>query len=315
MKTGFRVVALALVLGMAACGGAATNGEPVRTPSSKGYAQQPGFGSYDATGVPAPVAPPSAPAGGYPGGGPSAASVEATPAPAAPPSARDEVTERSPSERPGLGTEWGETRHSEVHDVNFDRASSEPFGVATVRYDDRRGVSALVARHLGERGFSDRVPAGRGALFVSIQDGDGSPLTGHRIGDRTYVIGRAGDRYAIVVSNTSDHRVEAVATVDGLDVMNGQPGSTTNRGYLLEPHATLVIDGFRQSQSSVAAFRFGTVGESYAAQTGSARDVGVIGVAFFAERGDDALEEEARLRDTATPFPGDGRFARPPWAR
>jgi hypothetical protein len=199
-----------------------------------------------------------------------------------------------------------------VHDVTFDRASEDPFGVATVRYDDRRGVSALVARHLGERGFSDRVPAGRGALFVSVRDGGGSALTGQRIGDRTYVIGRAGERYTIMVSNTSDHRVEAVATVDGLDVINGQPGSLTNRGYLIEPHGTLEIDGFRQSQSSVAAFRFGRVADSYAAQTGSARDVGVIGVAFFSERGDDALEEEARLRDTATPFPGDGRFARPP---
>lgn len=317
MKTGFRVVALSLVLGMAACGGTATNGQPVRAPSNApGYAAQPGYGGYDATGVPTPVAPPAAAAPEGYSSAPSSAAAETSPAPAAtPPSARDEVTERAPSERPGLGTEWGETRHSEVHDVNFDRASSEPFGVATIRYDDRRGVSALVARHLGERGFSDRVPAGRGALFVSVQDGDGSALTGHRIGDRTYVIGRAGDRYSIVVSNTSDHRIEAVATVDGLDVINGLPGSTTNRGYLLEPHATLVIDGFRQSQSSVAAFRFGKVGDSYAAQTGSARDVGVIGVAFFAERGDDALEEEARLRDTATPFPGDGRFARPPWAR
>jgi hypothetical protein len=125
-------------------------------------------------------------------------------------------------------------------------------------------------------------------------------------------VGRAGERYSIVLSNRTDRRFEAVATVDGLDVINGQPGTLSNRGYLLEPHATLAIDGFRQSDDTVAAFRFGKVVDSYAAQTGSARDVGVIGVAFFAERGDTAREDEARLRETATPFPGDGRYARPP---
>jgi hypothetical protein len=44
------------------------------------------------------------------------------------------------------------------------------------------------------------------------------------------------------------------------------------------------IDGWRLSRAEVAAFRFSSVADSYAARTGSAREVGVIGVAVFPER-------------------------------
>jgi hypothetical protein len=77
------------------------------------------------------------------------------------------------------------------------------------------------------------------------------------------------------------------------------------------PRATFEIDGFRQSDDQVAAFRFAKVRDSYAARRGDARNVGVIGIAFFAERGDDWDEGELRTRETASPFP-DERFAPPP---
>src|SRR5207244_1392157 len=41
---------------------------------------------------------------------------------------------------------------------------------------------------------------------------------------------------------------------------------------------------WRISNGEAAAFRFSTVDESYAARTGSGREVGVIGVAVFPER-------------------------------
>src|SRR5438445_13771092 len=87
------------------------------------------------------------------------------------------------------------------------------------------------------------------------------------------------------------HRFEAVGTVDGLDVINGKSGTLDNRGYVLLPFATLEIEGFRTSTNAVAAFRFAAVADSYAAQTGSARNVGVIGIAFFTERGDTFIPE------------------------
>jgi hypothetical protein len=52
------------------------------------------------------------------------------------------------------------------------------------------------------------------------------------------------------------------------------------------------------------------VSESYAARTSGDRNVGVIGFAFFAERGSRWTNDEIRRRETANPFPGG--FAEPP---
>ena len=75
-----------------------------------------------------------------------------------------------------------------------------------------------------------------------------------------------------------------------------------------------VLDGFRQSTDTVAAFRFGSVRDSYAGKkTGDTRNVGVIGVALFSERGAPPpvwTREEIERRHEADPFPS--RFATPP---
>jgi hypothetical protein len=220
--------------------------------------------------------------------------------------------EPAPKERPGLGTEWGESRESHIRVVSFLRGDPDrPFAVAQLFYNDRQGIEALAAWHGGTPRFHD-VQAANGAITVSIRDAWGEALDAMHVGDRTYVAGTEGERYAIVISNHTPRRFEAVATVDGLDVMNGKDGNFGNRGYVLMPYASLEIDGFRQSENAVAAFRFAKVRDSYAAQTGSARNVGVIGVAFFAERGDDWSAAELRTRDTASPIPNEGRFAQPP---
>lgn len=64
--------------------------------------------------------------------------------------------------------------------------------------------------------------------------------------------------------------------------------------------------------NAVAAFRFGPVRESYAAQKyHNTRNVGVIGIALFNEVGSDPwTNEEVRRRLQANPFPGG--FAPPP---
>lgn len=308
------------------CGGGGGLGKNAAAPTGGTSA---GYGS---SAPPADVAE-SAPGGGGGEAEEDSASASSAPPPAAAPRQASEAPsggasasiERSYTppattptrrERPGLGTEWGETRSSHVHDVSFVRSDEDrPFAVAQLFYNDRRGVDALVSYHQSRSVVRDFTTAG-GAITVSIIGSDGEPLEGDRIGDRSYVVGEQGQRYSIALTNHTGHRFEAVATVDGLDVINGRDGTLSNRGYVLMPFATLEIDGFRQSQDAVAAFRFARVADSYAAQTGKARNVGVIGVAFFAERGDAFLpytENELRTRDTASPFPGaDPRFARPP---
>jgi hypothetical protein len=227
-------------------------------------------------------------------------------------SSRSRPSEPAPEQRPGLGTEFGERRTSRVHDVSFVREAGRPFAVAALNYNDRKGVDAL-ASLAARRDSSRSVQAGGGAVTISVRDSGGEPLEAVHVGDRTFVIGQAGQRYTIVLQNHTSHRFEAVGTVDGLDVINGKPGTFDNRGYVLMPFATLEIEGFRTSTSAVAAFRFASVADSYAAQTGSARNVGVIGIAFFGEKGDSFVpESETRLRDSASPFPADPRFAKPP---
>ena len=213
-------------------------------------------------------------------------------------------------DRPGLGTEWGERRVSRVRNVDFTRADDEPFATATLRYNDERGATSMA---VGYSGHARRVPASvfAGGLTVSVVNDNGNPFPALRTAAATIVMGREGERYSIVLRNGSSHRVEAVATVDGLDVINGRPGSFSNRGYLVNPHASVEIDGFRRSERDVAAFRFGRVADSYAASKGDTRDVGVIGVAMFAEEGDALESEDLRLRESASPFPTE-RYASPP---
>jgi len=120
------------------------------------------------------------------------------------------------------------------------------------------------------------------SLELVAESGARLPTYQHR--GRSYVLGRLGERYLLRVRNQSGQRIEVVASVDGRDVLDGQPASTARRGYLVEPWGEVAIDGFRLSQESVAAFRFSSVSRSYAARMGDARDVGVVGVAVFRER-------------------------------
>lgn len=66
-------------------------------------------------------------------------------------------------------------------------------------------------------------------------------------------------------------------------MLNGQPGSLKNRGYVLEPGESLVIEGFRKNEREVAAFRFASPDDAYASNSaaGDSRNLGVIGVALF----------------------------------
>jgi hypothetical protein len=114
---------------------------------------------------------------------------------------------------------------------------------------------------------------------------DGVPAATYAHDGETYVMGQLGARYTLRVHNHSGRRVEAVVSVDGRDVIDGKPAELRNkRGYLVPAYGQVDIDGWRISRAQAAAFRFSTVPESYAARTGNAREVGVIGVAVFPER-------------------------------
>ena len=130
---------------------------------------------------------------------------------------------------------------------------------------------------------------------------DGVPARTYMHGGETYVLGQLGSRYTLRISNHTGRRIEAVVSVDGRDAIDGKPADwRSKRGYLVPAWGSVDIEGWRISHAQAAAFRFSSVPDSYAARTGSARDVGVIGVAVFPER----VHPAARLpRAAAPPLP------------
>ncbi|HOT10346.1 MAG TPA: hypothetical protein PLJ27_06460 [Polyangiaceae bacterium] len=298
------VVGIAMLLWLAGCGSAQTAASP-QSPHA------------DATGYEAAYAPSSAEA--QPSYEP-AGEAEALPAAPSSMSSRSSsvdgasmIQRPSPQERPGLGTAWGETRHSPTTSTRFVRDTAAPFAVASLWYNDRQGANAM-ARSTDYRSYQQgAVPVLSGAITISLRDDAGRRLDGFYAGGKDYVVGEDGMRYVIVIQNNTRFRYECVASVDGLDVIDGRTAAYTKRGYLLQPHGVLEIDGFRRSADAVAAFRFSSVRSSYASKSGKGdRNVGVIGIAFFNEEGAQPTwsDEEIQRRHDADPFPG--RYAEPP---
>jgi hypothetical protein len=213
-------------------------------------------------------------------------------------------------DRPGLGTSYGEQVYAPISFAPFVRASSSAWAEVLLHYNDADGVNAH-AEYLGTRPQPLEIYAGDGSLAVALVDEYGNTLPGLQASGRTLIVGADGERYKIMVRNATPVRFEIVASVDGLDVIDGKPADPNRRGYIVDPHDTLVIDGFRTSDANVAAFRFGKVADSYAARTSGDRNVGVVGLAIFAERGAVWTPGELHMRDTANPFPSRG-YATPP---
>src|ERR1700686_494149 len=118
--------------------------------------------------------------------------------------------------------------------------------------------------------------------IIDRTDGRVRPIYTH--GGRRYVVGKPGNEYAIRVRNGGRERALVVMSVDGVNVITGDPASPSQSGYVLDPHGSFEIAGWRTSQSRTAAFFFTTLANSYATRTGRPANVGVIGVAVFRDR-------------------------------
>jgi hypothetical protein len=220
---------------------------------------------------------------------------------------------RGGAERPGLGTQWGEQRDSSITNVRFERGNgANPFATSILYYNDEEGARGMASSSGFARTTGGLVPVSNGALQIGLKDENGAWLSGFKSGDRSYVVGEAGRRYSIVVKNATPFRIECVLSVDGLDVLDGKEASFSKRGYIVDPRGEIEVDGFRTSATQVAAFRFGSVRGSYAAQKhGDTANVGVIGLAVFHERGTEPWKwNEVQKRHDANPFPG--QYATPP---
>ena len=175
-------------------------------------------------------------------------------------------------------------------------------------------ASACSSAYADQRVAAPRPPGPRTALAIAPEKvrapydvqvirEDGDVLPTYAFHGRYYVQGNTDDRYIIRVTNPTPNRVEAVVTVDGLDVVDGDPGDLRKRGYIVPAYGDVRIEGFRTSLDDVATFRFSSVDGSYAGQKGKARNVGVIAVAIFEEQHEAQQQIVAQNAPPPPPYP------------
>jgi hypothetical protein len=129
------------------------------------------------------------------------------------------------------------------------------------------------------------LPPAAGLADVEVFDrSTGEALSVHEKDGRHYVVGQPGREYAIRITNRSAGRILAVTSVDGVNVVSGDTASPEQSGYVIDSAGSVEIAGWRKSFSRTAAFFFTEHSNSYAVRTGRPFDVGVIGVAVFAEQ-------------------------------
>lgn len=127
-------------------------------------------------------------------------------------------------------------------------------------------------------------PAVSSDVSVAVENPSGGGFSTFWYGGQMYIEGRMGERYNLRVTNNTGERIEAVVTVDGRDVVSGDLGDyRKQRGYVIEPYGSVVIEGYRQSLDYVAAFRFADLRAGYSSRRGTPQHSGVIGVAVFHE--------------------------------
>lgn len=176
-----------------------------------------------------------------------------------------------------LGTKWGDDVTSEVTKVDLKRLSNSPFAQMQVRYADK----AFSGKSLND------ISLGAGEVSFSVTDDNGNSLPIYRAGaggDTSYYLSaQDGQAYQLHYHNNTGKTYEIVASVDGLDVLNGRTASRSNDGYVLSPYADLDIAGFRKSDTSVASFIFSKPKDAYANHntSGSINNTGVIGTVVY----------------------------------
>ena len=144
------------------------------------------------------------------------------------------------------------------------------------------GILLVGLGALGVR--TDAHAAGRLADVQIIDRDTGAALPIYRHHGESWVAGRPGARYSIMIQNHRGERLLAVTAVDGINVISGETGAWGQSGYVFTPGESYEIAGWRKSNAEIAAFNFTSAANSYAERTGRPANVGVIGVALFLER-------------------------------
>lgn len=214
------------------------------------------------------------------------------------PNVQEQTQMNDVAESERLGTKWGDDVRSTIHMVDLRRVSGEPIEQMQINY---------AAKNYSGRAINSKSLLA-GKIDFSVAD-DRGVLPIYRDNRQYYLQGQNGQAYRLIYHNNSADTYEIVASVDGLNVMNGSAASRYDSGYVLNPYSDLVIEGFRKSNSSVASFIFSQPDDAYAANTsqGSINNTGVIGTAIYALY--DPSKPQPRQPQA---YPADNGYAAPP---
>ena len=123
-------------------------------------------------------------------------------------------------------------------------------------------------------------PNANGFGLEVVVNGRALPVIEH--GGKLYIAAPWDSDFKLRFKTPYGGRFEAVASVDGLDIITGKTASKDASGYVVTGSAE--IPGFRLNNSEVAAFHFGDRTDSYAAQLDKPKNIGVLAVVFYSER-------------------------------
>lgn len=197
-----------------------------------------------------------------------------------------------------LGTKWGDEIDSHVTEVQLKRKSDSPLAETIVQYADKN--------YKGKTINSISIAAGK--VSFSVVDDRGNRIPMYRVGQSYYLSGREGQSYQLQYENNTAKTFEVVASVDGVDVIDGSEASRSNSGYVLHAHDSLKIEGFRKSESAVASFTFSKPKDAYAAnsENGSIQNAGVIGTVLYElEAPEDEAKPVSKYAPPPNAFPAD----------
>lgn len=114
---------------------------------------------------------------------------------------------------------------------------------------------------------------------------NGSRCKVYKHNNKFYLESKNNSQYSIKVKNDNYFKVGAAVSVDGLNIINGEPAGNKDPLYILDNYNSIELKGFRVDNDSVAAFKFGKKEKSYATETqGNEAQNGVIAVRVYKEK-------------------------------
>lgn len=112
-----------------------------------------------------------------------------------------------------------------------------------------------------------------------------TPADEYQHNGATWIEGRDGNHYTIDVRNLTGQRALFIISVDGLDVISGQPAGPQSQGYVVGANESLSIPGWMLNGASAAEFYFSRSTDSYVNSLGgTTTNTGVIGAMVFHEQ-------------------------------